>query len=319
MVNSNENKMNYSGILSSVKARLRKNRLGELLVLNGHLSPIELKNALATSKNTGQQLGHLLVTNNYVSKYTIHRTLAEQMMLRLTMTGVTVLIALASMGFAKKAKAGQIKDVPASISLVQASFNSVSAHPKLFGSSEKKSRSLKAFTKWTGMFKRFDVALAQPSNQSEIIQLKAELKSLQGLPLNKMASRVNSMMNAKRYISDAKNYGKNDYWATPVEFLKRGGDCEDYAIAKYTALRMLGVPESRMRIVILQDLHKNIPHAVLTLYTDQGAMILDNQMKTMVKADSIKHYKPIFSINQNAWWLHTAPRGNVTVVASAAR
>ena len=39
---------------------------------------------------------------------------------------------------AKKAKAGQIKDVPASISMVQASFNSVNHYPNLFGSTEKK-------------------------------------------------------------------------------------------------------------------------------------------------------------------------------------
>ncbi|NQZ13796.1 MAG: transglutaminase-like cysteine peptidase [Alphaproteobacteria bacterium] len=319
MVNPRENNEKHSGILSGVKARLRKNRLGELLVLDGHLSPSELKNALSDSRTSGQQLGHVLVSNNYVSRSVIQRTLAEQIMLRIVMTGMTVFIALASMGFAKKAKAGQVKDVPASISMVQASFNSVSQYPKLFGSTEKKSRSLKAFTKWTGMFERFDAAMKKPSSHVEINALKSDLASLQGLPLSKMVSRVNSIMNEKRYITDKVNYGKNDYWATPIEFLTKGGDCEDFAIAKYTALRMLGVPENRMRIAIVQDQQKNIPHAVLIVYTDQGAMILDNQIKNAVNASSIRHYKPIFSINQNAWWLHTAPRGNVTVVASAAR
>ena len=169
------------------------------------------------------------------------------------------------------------------------------------------------------MFERFDAAMKKPSSHVEINALKSDLASLQGLPLSKMVSRVNSIMNEKRYITDKVNYGKNDYWATPIEFLTKGGDCEDFAIAKYTALRMLGVPENRMLIAIVQDQQKNIPHAVLIVYTDQGAMILDNQIKNAVNASSIRHYKPIFSINQNAWWLHTAPRGNVTVVASAAR
>lgn len=319
MVDHRENSQKHSGILSGVKTRLRKNRLGELLVLDGHLSPGQLKNALNDSKTSGKQLGYVLVSNNYVSKTVIQRTLAEQVMLRIVMTGMTVFIALASMGFAKKAKAGQVKDVPASISMVQASFNSVSHYPKLFGSTEKKSRSLKAFTKWTSMFDRFDAAMKKPSSKTEINALKADLASLQGLPLSKMVSRVNSIMNEKRYITDKANYGQTDYWATPIEFLTRGGDCEDFAIAKYTALRMLGVPENRMRIAIVQDQQKNIPHAVLIVYTDQGAMILDNQIKNAVNANSVRHYKPIFSINQNAWWLHTAPRGNVTVVASAAR
>lgn len=310
----------HKGIFSSLKTRLRKNRLGELLVLDGALSPQELKSALQTSRERGQQLGQFLVADNLVSRSAIRRTLLEQFTLRCIMGGVAVFISLASMGFAKQARAGQIQDATARISLVQQSFEKASYHPKLFGSTEKRSTSLKAFTKWTGMFDRFNASLNSNNAQGEVAKFRKDLQALKNLPLDKMVSRVNSMMNAKRYISDRANYGKTDYWATPVEFLKRGGDCEDYAIAKYTALRMLGVPENRMRIVILQDLQKNIPHAVLSVYTDQGAMILDNQMKSVVRADNIRHYKPIFSINQNAWWLHTAPKGgNVTRVASASR
>jgi predicted transglutaminase-like cysteine proteinase len=308
-----------TGIFSNLQARLRKNRLGELLVLDGALTPSQLRTALHNSRNNGQQLGHFLVADNIVSRGTIRRTLIEQFTLRCMMASVAIFISMASMGIAKKANAGQIQDATARISLAQSAFQKASYHPKLFGSTEKKSRSLKAFTKWTGMFKRFNAALNTSSAQSEIGQFRNSLQSLQNLPLNKMAERVNTMMNAKRYVSDKKNYGQNDYWATPVEFFKRGGDCEDYAIAKYTALRALGVPENRLRIAIVQDLQKNIPHAILIVYTDQGAMILDNQMKNAVKAERISHYKPIFSINQNAWWLHTAPRGNVTVVASAAQ
>ena len=188
-----------------------------------------------------------------------------------------------------------------------------------FGSTEKRSTSLKAFTKWTGMFERFNASLNSNKASPEIMQLKASLNSMKGLSLPQMATQVNSLMNSKRYIEDKNNYGKTDYWATPIEFYQRGGDCEDFAIAKYTALRALGVPDSRLRIAIVQDQQKNIPHAILIVYTDKGSMILDNQMKTAVRSDNIKHYKPIFSINQTAWWLHTAPRGDVTVVASAAR
>jgi predicted transglutaminase-like cysteine proteinase len=148
---------------------------------------------------------------------------------------------------------------------------------------------------------------------------KAQLASLQGLPMNKMIAGVNDVVNRIRYVNDNQIYGKNDYWATPMEFIANGGDCEDYAITKYTALRALGVPEDRLRVAIVQDLQKNVPHAILIVYTDNGALILDNQIKTVVNAERISHYKPIFSINRNAWWLHTKPSGNVTVVASSAR
>ena len=309
----------HQGILSNVKQRLRRNRLGELLVQNGALTSSELKLALARSQKSGQQLGSLLVSENLVSKTAIRRTLVEQFTLRMVMTGVAVFITFGSMGFAKNARGAEIQDATARISLVQESFQKAAYHPKIFGSTEKRSTSLKAFTKWTGMFERFNASLNSSQAPKEILQLKASLNSMKGLPLNQMASKVNSLMNSKRYIEDKNNYGKSDYWATPIEFYQRGGDCEDFAIAKYTALRALGVPDSRMRIAIVQDQKKNIPHAILIVYTDGGAMVLDNQIKTAVKADKVRHYKPIFSINQSAWWLHTAPKSNVTRVASAAQ
>jgi len=309
----------HQGIFSRIQSRLQKNRLGELLVLDGALTPEELKNALKTSKTRGEQLGSVLVADNIVSKNVIRRTLFEQITLRCVMASVAVFISIASMGFAKQAKAGQIQDATARISLVQNSFQKAAYHPKLFGASEKRSTSLKAFDKWTGMFKRFNASLNSSNGQGEIGQLKQDLESLKGLSLPKMAYSVNHMMNQKRYISDKANYGKTDYWATPVEFFQRGGDCEDFAIAKYTALRALGVPENRLRIAIVQDLQKNIPHAILIVYTDQGPLVLDNQIKSAVSAEKVSHYKPIFSINQQAWWLHTMPKNGVTRVASAAR
>ncbi len=311
---------NYKGILSGLKARLHRNRLGELLVLDGYLSPEELRYALSVSKGTGQKLGTVLVEEGFVDRGAIRQTLIEQFALRFMTTAVTVFISLSSMGIAKTARASTIKDVPSRMALAtNAGLSEVAYYPKLFGSTEKKSSSLSAFTKWTGMFSRFDAAMNTTQGQDAMNDFRNKLEDLKGLPLNKMATRVNDIVNQVRYVTDSRNYGQNDYWATPVEFFAKGGDCEDFAIAKYTALRALGVPEDRLRVAIVQDMQKNVPHAILIVYTDQGAMILDNQIKTAVNADRVAHYKPIFSINRDAWWLHTKPTGNVTTVASAAR
>ena len=56
------------------------------------------------------------------------------------------------------------------------------------------------------------------------------------------------------------------------------------------------------------------PHAVLIVYTDSEALILDNQSETVLDSARTDRYRPIFSINRQAWWLHTAPQ---TVLASA--
>jgi predicted transglutaminase-like cysteine proteinase len=207
----------------------------------------------------------------------------------------------------KRANAGGIKDIPARIAInASADFNKVSAYPGLFGTSEKSSDRLKPFTKWSDMFDRFENQLDGASSRAVIKRLQNDLTAVRGQSIKKMAAFVNNMMNAVPYIKDSNNWGQSDYWATPIEFMQRGGDCEDYAIAKYTALRALGVPEERLRLAIVHDTLKNIPHAVLVVYTDSGSYVLDNQEDQMISAMEAGRYRPIFSINREAWWLHTA-------------
>lgn len=313
-------KQAYKGVLTGLKIRLHKNRLGELLVLKGVITASELREALALCKASGRPLGKILQDHLQLTSNVIHRTLAEQFMLRMTMGIMTFMLSFAGFGGANQARAASIKDVPARIAFQQAAaYAPMNEYPRLFGSSEKQSSSLTAFTKWTSMFDRFDAALNTPSGQQSANEFKAQIEFLRGLPMNKMVAGVNEVVNRVPYISDANIYGQSDYWATPIEFLKNGGDCEDFAITKYVALRALGVPEERMRILILQDMQKNIPHAVLVVYTDAGAVVLDNQIKNVTSVDRISHYKPIFSINRAGWWLHTKPKSSVTVVASSSR
>lgn len=225
--------------------------------------------------------------------------------------GCFLLIAMMGSMLNTRVHAEQTLLVSASVSMEPAPYY----YPALMGSREQKDKNLSAFTKWTGMFNRFDRELEKQSNLRLIRDWQQEIDRFQDGSMKTMARRVNDLVNEKRYILDKNNWGKSDYWATPVEFLKRGGDCEDFAIAKYTALRSLGVPEERLRLVIVQDTKKNIPHAVLVVYTKDGAYLLDNQIKRLINAEAKGRYEPIFSINRHAWWLHSKPSG--TVVASA--
>lgn len=311
-------KQRQTGIFSAIKTRLHRNRLGELLVLSGALPAHELKPALAGARASGMTLGRYLIAEQKISAFAVRRALTEQFMLRVLTAAVTIFVSMACL--TGKANAASIKDVPARIAVTDVVFSPATSFPKLFGSSEKRSTSLSAFTKWTDMFERFDTALNSSYGQQKMRDFMTQITAFKDLPMDDMVVRVNALLNRVAYVNDNVNYGKSDYWATPIEFLTSGGDCEDYAIAKYTALRMLGVPEERLRLAIVQDLQKNIPHAVLIVYTDNGAMILDNQIKQAIRADNVSHYKPIFSINRTAWWLHSKPDNtDVTVVASASR
>jgi predicted transglutaminase-like cysteine proteinase len=163
---------------------------------------------------------------------------------------------------------------------------------------EIRSTNLSAFVKWTSMLPRYQ-------NEARDSRIDNMVASLRGKPVVKQLQEVNRFYNAVPYVEDIDNWGVSDYWATPQEMLSRGGDCEDYAIAKYLALKALGVPESQMRITIVQDNNLGgIIHAVLEVRHAGERYILDNQATEMVSATRIYHYRPIYAINTTAWWAY---------------
>jgi predicted transglutaminase-like cysteine proteinase len=111
-------------------------------------------------------------------------------------------------------------------------------------------------------------------------------------------------MNRRHYVSDSRNWGVKDYWATPGEFMARSGDCEDFAIAKYLSLRQLGWSEDTLRVAVVRDLSLNVNHAVLIVYFDGRTWLLDNQIRRVVETETVRHYRPVFSINEKYWWRH---------------
>lgn len=198
-----------------------------------------------------------------------------------------------------------------------ASAAQAGAYTPLFGTVEVRNDNLKPFPKWTGMLERLFAQKgkvegscdARTFNRCHHERWQALVDGLRDRPLLEQLQSVNTFMNETRYIVDPINWGVLDYWATPQQFLSKFGDCEDYAIAKYVTLKQLGVPVDDMRIVVLQDLNLRVAHAILAVYVDGHAMIMDNQIKQVVNANAIRHYRPIFSINEDAWWLHRPGSG----------
>jgi predicted transglutaminase-like cysteine proteinase len=185
-------------------------------------------------------------------------------------------------------------------------------YPKLFGTSEIRSDRLTLFTHWTDMIERmrttpepFADACEDPA--AKLCHLKewdAFLDSVKALDQRTQLDRVNEFMNAFPYIDDIANWGRENRWETPLEFLARSGDCKDYAIAKYMSLRYLGWPIDQLRIVVLRDVNLNADRAVLAVYVGDEILILDNQIAQVTNADNIHHYRPYYSINEDYWWFH---------------
>ena len=111
---------------------------------------------------------------------------------------------------------------------------------------------------------------------------------------------INRAINlAIRPMSDQAQYGEIDVWSSPlVTFAHGAGDCEDYAIAKFVALRLAGVSPDDLRIIIMRDTIRGEDHAVVAARLDGQWLTLDNRRMAMVEDVNIRNYRPMFVINQ---------------------
>jgi len=83
---------------------------------------------------------------------------------------------------------------------------------------------------------------------------------------------VNLSVNARiESATDMEIYGREEYWEYPLS----AGDCEDYVLQKRRELHELGLPLSNLLITVVRK-PDGEGHAVLTIRTDRGDLILDN-------------------------------------------
>lgn len=86
-------------------------------------------------------------------------------------------------------------------------------------------------------------------------------------------SRVNSGINHRiASTTDRDLYGREEYWTLP----STAGDCEDYVLLKRQELLQLGFAPGSLLITVVHD-ENGEAHAVLTVPTTQGDVVLDNR------------------------------------------
>lgn len=165
-------------------------------------------------------------------------------------------------------------------------------------------------------FLNFTYASAQPYVEKELLDkidkkykvfakkrfyyLQKTLDSVKDANDLEKLDKVNSFFNDVRYKSDIKVYGKKDYWATPWEFLgKDMGDCEDYVISKYFALRYLGVDSKKLFFTYVRSSKFKEAHMVLTYFETPRSepLILDNNNRKIFPASKRKDLTPIYNFN----------------------
>jgi len=117
---------------------------------------------------------------------------------------------------------------------------------------------------------------------------------------------ANDFFNGAAFTTDREIWQTEDYWANPIEFMgKDAGDCEEFAIAKYFTLEMMGLDTDKLRIVYVKSLTLNQPHMVLTYYAwpSSDPLVLDNIRKDIVPASKREDLVPVYSFNGETLWL----------------
>jgi predicted transglutaminase-like cysteine proteinase len=112
---------------------------------------------------------------------------------------------------------------------------------------------------------------------------------------------INRAINlAIRSVSDEAQYGETDVWASPLAtFIHGAGDCEDYAIAKFAALRLAGLAANDLRILIVRDAIRGEDHAVAAARLDGRWLTLDNRRMAMIEDADIRDYRPTFVMDRD--------------------
>lgn len=125
------------------------------------------------------------------------------------------------------------------------------------------------------------------------------------LSLEQQIRLVNRYINGQRYVDDhvSSQSEAGNQWETLVEFLHRGGDCEDFAVAKYFLLREFGVAADKMRIVIGREPRRTAYHAMLAIHVHGDVWLLenDNSIKRNGNQDINKF---VYAINEQGIWDH---------------
>lgn len=144
--------------------------------------------------------------------------------------------------------------------------------------------------KWTEIVARHERQISE--NVAQWRELVSVYKSMKA---DDLLQRINDDVNKADYISDGRNWKTRDYWSTPKELFERGGDCEDFAIAKYLILREVGVSAQQMELAVGQN------HAFLIVMTQGGSFVLDSARAGVHPLNVEDMKKIVFTVNDSGW------------------
>jgi predicted transglutaminase-like cysteine proteinase len=127
--------------------------------------------------------------------------------------------------------------------------------------------------------------------------------------------RVNRWVNTNvKPMTDTEHWGVLERWNYPDDGY---GDCEDYVLQKRKMLMQAGWPREALLITVVRDQHGD-GHAVLTVKSDKGEYVLDNQNEDIVlwSDTGYRFVKRQSQSDPNVWVALGEPRGTPATASS---
>lgn len=140
---------------------------------------------------------------------------------------------------------------------------------------------------------------ACPASTAQFLAIIDEAREATG---RARAGLINRAVNlAIRFARDTAQFGTADVWQSPLmTFASGSGDCEDYAIAKYVALREAGMSADDLKFVIVHDARIGEDHAVTAARIDGEWLILDNRRMLLLTDAQASDLKPLIALGDDA-------------------
>lgn len=148
-----------------------------------------------------------------------------------------------------------------------------------------------------------------PSEARDIVMTQTAWKDL---------VRVNRWVNESiKPITDSDHWGVVEKWSLPTDGY---GDCEDYVLLKRKMLIDAGWPRQALLITVVRD-KRGDGHAVLTVKSDKGEFVLDNQNEAVVAwtETGYRFVKRQSQSDPNVWVMLGDGKPSIAVVSARSR
>ena len=155
-----------------------------------------------------------------------------------------------------------------------------------------------------------------PEGQPE---LDAFVARIQSLPARQRIAEANAWINARVRFGNDPNL-INHHWGCLAEALATGrGEREDIAIAKMQLLAAVGVPRNDLYLVLVSDIQRLRPDALLVVRDGADVYVLDSKQDAFVDDQLAGRYVPIIALGYEGRWIFGHRVGQPMSVAANQR